>query len=129
VQLGPAVGYDLVRTSPMRLYALAGLLVNSELLLTNTDPNLNVEGLFTLFYTWDRYRHPKVDISSGFDLYPSFSVPGRVRFELYASVKYEILTDVFLNLSFYLNFDNKPVEGDTASKNDYGIVTSIGYTF
>ena len=128
VQLGPAAGYDLVRTSPLRLYSLAGILVNSEKLITLDEPTMNFEGLIAVYFSWDQYHFPKFDISSGFDLYPSFTVPGRVRFELDLSVKYEIVTDVFLNLSYYQNFDNKPSAGG-ASGNDYGVVTSLGYTF
>lgn len=128
VQSGPAVGYDIVRTSPMRLYALAGLLVNREKLLSTVDPSINLEGLVSMYYTWDRYVHPKVDISCGLDVYPSFSVAGRVRLEFDTSIKYELLTDVFINVSYYQNYDNKP-SADGFSKNDYGIVTSLGYTF
>ena len=128
VQLGPAAGYDIIRTSPMRFYTLLGLLINREQLITAVDPTINLEGLLTLNYTWDRYVHPKVDISCGIDVYPSFSVAGRVRLEFDTSIKYELLTDVFINLSYYQNYDNKP-DVDGLSKNDYGIVTSLGYTF
>ena len=128
VQLGPAAGYDIIRTSPMRLYALTGILLNREQLITVDDPSINVEGLVTMYYTWDRYIHPKVDISCGIDVYPSFSVAGRVRLEFDTSIKYELLTDVFINVSYYQNYDNKP-DADGISKNDYGIVTSLGYTF
>jgi hypothetical protein len=128
LQLGPAAGYDIVRTSPLRLYSLAGILVNSEKLITVEDPTINVEGLLSLYFNWDQYHFPKFDISTGFDLYPSFTVPGRVRFELDVNIRYEIVTDVFINLSYYQNFDNKPSAGG-ASGNDYGVVTSLGYTF
>lgn len=127
-QIGPAIGYDLVRTTPMRLYGLAGILLNQETLIEPRNESVNVEGLFSLYYTWYRYKHPKIDISSGFDFYPSLTVGGRYRIDYDISAKYEILTDVFFNLSYYLSFDSHPDEGGT-SKNDTGIVASIGYSF
>jgi hypothetical protein len=127
-QIGPALGYDLVRTTPMRLYGLAGILLNQERLIEPQDETFNIEGLFSLYYTWYRYRHPKIDISSGVDFYPSMTVGGRYRIDYDISTKYEILTDVFFNLSYYLNFDSHPDKGGT-SKNDSGVVASISYTF
>lgn len=128
IQLGPAGGYDIVRTSPMRLYALVGVLGNREELIDDGSKTTNLEGLLALYYSWDRYHFPKLDISSGFDFYPSLTVSGRIRFEFDASIRYEIFTDIFINLSYYQNFDNKP-DAAGLSKNDYGVVTSLGYTF
>ena len=129
-QAGPAVGYDLVRTSPLRIYGLGGVLFNQEQLIEPSEVSINVEGLISLYFDWYRwFRHPKIDISSEVDVYPSFTVSGRVRLEYDLSVKYEILTDVFLNLTYYQNFDSKPDDTGGSSKNDYGIITSIGYTF
>jgi hypothetical protein len=128
VQMGPALGYDIVRTSPMRFYALGGLLINKEQLYNHEDPSFNFEGLISVYFNWDRYHFPKLDISAGIDFYPSFTVARRVRMEFDTSIRYEILTDVFINLSYYQNFDNEPDAGGS-SKNDYGIVTSLGYTF
>ena len=128
-QMGPTIGYDIVRTTPMRLYSLAGVLLNQEKLIEPEEKSINVEGLFSLYYSWDRYKHPKVDISSGLDIYPSLTDLGRIRVEYDASIKYEILMDVFFTLSDYYNFDNQPSAGIGDSKNDYGIITSVGYTF
>jgi hypothetical protein len=122
------MGYDIVRTTPMRLYGLAGILLNQERLIEPQNESFNVEGLFSLYYTWYRYKHPKIDITTGLDFYPSLTVGGRYRVDCDISAKYEILTDVFFNLSYYLNFDSHPDQGGS-SKNDSGIIASIGYTF
>jgi hypothetical protein len=38
-----------------------------------------------------------------------------------------LITDLFVEISVYDSYDSKPPEeGET---NDYGIVTSLGYTF
>ena len=43
------------------------------------------------------------------------------------TLRNEIVRSVFWDLTFFSNFDNRPPEG--ASKEDYGIVTSIGASF
>jgi hypothetical protein len=98
---------------------------------TTIDSSLesyNVELLFSAQYKWFRYSDPKIDVTSGFNLYPSLSTSGRIRFEYDLSAKIEILKDVFFNITLYENFDNNP-SASNASRNDWGIITSIGYTF
>mgnify|MGYP002361991833 CR=1 FL=1 len=128
LQAGPAVGYDLVRTSPMRLYALAGILANREVKIEPADELVNLEALVSMYFYWYRYRSPKVDISTGLDVYPSLSDPGRVRAAYNISGKYEILTDLFISLTYYNNYDNR--SGDSSQpQSDYNFITSLGYTF
>jgi putative salt-induced outer membrane protein YdiY len=43
------------------------------------------------------------------------------------TLRNEIIRSVFWDLSFYTRYDNRPPEG--ASREDYGIVTSIGASF
>jgi len=53
---------------------------------------------------------------------------GRVRLDLDTRLSREIIKDFFVDLSFYLNHDNRP-PSTTAAKTDYGFVTSVGYSF
>ncbi len=128
IQSGPAGGYDLIRTTPMRLYVMAGVLVNREKLIDATETTENVEALLSLQYYWYQYRHPKVDFTTGLNVYPSFTNAGRVRLEFNINAKYEIVTDVFLSLTYYNNYDNEPGEGNS-SQNDSNFIASLGYTF
>ncbi len=127
-QAGYGVGYDIMRTNSVRLYALGGLVVNQEKTLETVDTSENLEALFTSQIKWFKYRHPKIDITSGLEIYPSLTSLGRVRIEYDLSAKYELVKDLFLNLQLYENFDSEPTEGGEA-KNDWGIITSIGFTF
>jgi len=128
VEVGLGSGYDLVRSNSQRLYGLAGLLANRERTVDSALVSNNIELLLNVSYKWFRYRQPKIDISSGFNFYPSLTTGGRIRFEYDLSAKIEILKDVFFSLTLYENFDNNP-SATNASKNDWGIITSLGYTF
>jgi hypothetical protein len=128
ISAGLGGGYDLVRSNAQRLYGLAGLLGNRERTIDSALVSVNLELLLSVQYKWFRYRQPKIDITSGFNLFPSLTTGGRVRFEYDLNAKVEILKDVFLSLTLYESYDNNPAAGN-ASKNDWGIITSLGYTF
>ena len=87
---------------------LAGLLANRESTIDSSLVSHNLEALFYLQYSWFKYSHPKIDVSSGFNLYPSLTTSGRIRFEYDRTAKIEIFKDVFFSLTFYENFDNNP---------------------
>jgi len=128
LQAGLGGGYDLVRSNSQRLYGLAGLLANRESTIDSALVSHNLEALFTVQYRWFKYNQPKIDISSGFNLFPSLTTSGRVRFEYDLTAKIEILKDVFFSLTVYENFDNNP-SATVGSKNDWGVIASLGYTF
>jgi len=127
-QGGLGIGYDLVRTNLKRFYTLGGLMVNHEKTIDSAFVSNNLEGLISLQYKWFQYRHPKIDVTSGFNYFPSFTVAGRYRIEYELNAKFEIVNDLFFSLSFYDNFDSKP-SGSSSSKNDWGVITSIGFSF
>jgi hypothetical protein len=128
IQTGLGGGYDVVRSNSQRLYGLAGLLANRERTIDSSLVSTNLELLLAVAYKWFRYRYPKIDITSGFNVFPSLTTGGRIRLEYDLSAKIEILKDVFFSLTLYENFDNNPSSAST-SKNDWGIITSLGYTF
>jgi hypothetical protein len=95
VQAGLGGGYDLVRNNSHRFYGLVGLFTNRESTIDSSLVSFNLEALFSLQYRWFKYSQPKIDISSGFNLYPSLSTGGRVRFEYDLNAKIEIFKDGF----------------------------------
>lgn len=127
-QAGLGGGYDLVRTNSHRLYGMAGVVTNQEKTIDSALVSENVELLASMQYKWFRYSHPKIDITTGFNLYPSLTTKGRIRFEYDLTAKIEILKDVFFSVTFYENFDKNP-SSESSAKNDWGVITSIGYTF
>jgi hypothetical protein len=127
-QLGVGAGYDIVHTNPIRFYALAGALVNREKPTDSISASTNYEGLVSIKFTWLQHKHPKVDISTNCNFYPSFSIAGRYRLEYNLSVKYEIFSDLFIGLTYYNDFDSKPSGGGPAL-NDWSVIFSVGYSF
>lgn len=128
LQLGVGAGYDLVHTNPVRFYLMGGILANSEKTLDTNTISTNLEGLISLKFSWLQYRHPKIDISTNIDFYPSITIAKRYRLEYDLSAKYELFKDFYLGLTFYDNFDSKPTNGGPAL-NDWGTTLSIGYSF
>ena len=60
-------------------------------------------------------------------MYPSLTESGRVRGNLDFALRHELIEDLFIEISIYDSWDRKPPED--GEKNDYGIVTGLGYTF
>lgn len=127
-QIGYGVGYDITRNNSVLFNVLGGLVANQEKTLETVKTSENLEAIFATQVKWFKYRHPKIDITSGLEIYPSLTSFGRVRFEYDLAAKYELIRDLFLNLQLYDNFDNEPIQGGRA-RNDWGIITSIGFTF
>lgn len=128
ILIGLGGGYDFVRTNSQRLYAMGGALANRERTIEEVLLSNNIELFAGIHYKWFRYRHPKLDITSGFNIYPSMTTWGRVRMEYDLAAKIEVIKDVFFGLTLYDNFDNNPSSSES-SKNDWGIITSLGYSF
>jgi hypothetical protein len=128
LMIGLGGGYDIVRTNSQRLYAVGGALANRERTIEESLQSTNMELLLGMHYKWFRYRHPKIDITSGFNLYPSMTTWGRIRLEYDLAAKVEVVKDVYVGLTIYDNYDNNP-SASSASKNDWGLITSLGYTF
>jgi hypothetical protein len=62
------------------------------------------------------------------EIIPNLTNTGRVRGEFDITLKWEIIQDLFWQLSFYDSYDSDPV-ADGAEQNDYGVTTSLGYSF
>lgn len=71
---------------------------------------------------------PELDLSTNLQIIPNLTDTGRVRAELDISLKWEIVEDLFWQLSFYDSYDSDPIVAD-AEKNDYGVSTSLGWAF
>ena len=125
---GTGGGRLLVNTNRMVLPVLAGVSVNNEWADPDGQDAFSAEGLVGFSWSLFIYHQPKTDLSFDFLTYPSITEEGRVRLDLNTRLRREIIKDFFVDLSFYLNHDNKP-RSATASKTDYGFVTSVGYSF
>ena len=76
---------------------------------------------------YSTFRFDAMTFNTSFWLYPSITSAGRVRFTLNQDLYYKFLSDFYVRLSFYDNYDNRPVVG--APSNNLGATTSFGWSF
>ena len=79
-------------------------------------------------WEWFRYDAPKLDWSASIEVIPGLMESGRVRGEVDVTLSWQIVGDFFWRLDFYDSYDNRP-QPETASKNDYGVTTSLSFDF
>lgn len=127
-QAGYAIGYDVSRTNSIRFNLMGGLLANQEKTISTAATSENLEAFLGAHFKWFKYRSPKIDITSGLEVFPSVTNIGRLRLEYDLAAKYELIKDFFLNVQLYENYDSHPSK-DANPLNDWGIITSIGFTF
>ena len=84
----------------------------------------SISGDYQLFV----YDTPKRDINIDLAVFPSLTDGGRVRTNLDIKFSWEIISDLMFQLSYWLNYDNRGADGEGETR-DYGITTSIGYTY
>ncbi len=88
----------------------------------------SIEGVAALQYELFNFGDPETDIVVSFTILPSFSDWGRVRMDLNSRIRYELFKDFFWSVSLFDQFDSEPPSEGT-ERNDFGINTSVGWSF
>ncbi len=125
--VGGGFGRYFLQTGTQELAGVAGVAVQREQ-FTDGQDRKSVEGVLGGGYDLFRFDSPEIDLSTDLTLYPSFTVSGRVRAEANIRVRYEVIKDLFYELSYLFSFDNKP-QSEGAAQRDWSVVTSLGYKF
>jgi len=125
--VGGGFGRYFLQTGSQELGAMAGIGVQREQFSDGQDKK-SVEGILTGTYDLFRFDSPEIDLATVLTLYPSFSVSGRVRAEANIRARYEIIKDLFYELSYLFSYDSKP-QSEGAAQRDWSVVTSLGYKF
>lgn len=125
--VGAGYGRYLVQTGRSLWSVTGGLAVVNEQRAGDEDAETNVEALLNTDYEFFTYDSPKTSLNASLTVFPSITDGGRVRSNLETGFRRELITDLFFELSVYHSWDNEPPE--EGEKTDYGIVTSLGYTF
>ena len=130
-------GKFLVQSQKTEFYLAPGLSVNKELETGDgedstddrlSDAGANFEALLTADYTFYRLYSPKSRIKAAATLWQGITDTDRVRGNTNITLRQEFISDLFWDLNFYYDYDSKPLQG-AAAKDDFGIVTSLGYEF
>lgn len=124
--LGAGVGRYLVRRSDTEWRAGVGLAASAEE-LTDGSRRESVELQLGTTFNIFRFDAPRMDLAASLMVLPSLSESGRVRGEAALRLRREMVEDLFLELSLYDSYDNRTVAGSRS--NDWGLATSLGYSF
>ena len=126
--VGGGGGRTLRQTNHSDIALTGGIVVSREAIANRPETDTTLEGLISLNADWFRYDDPELDFSTRMQLYPSLTRFGRLRGNLDTSLSWEFISDLSWVLSFYYAFDSDP-RAEGAERQDYGIITSIGWDF
>lgn len=124
---GAGYGRYLVQTGRTLWSLTGGAVVVNEQRAGNEAAETSIEAMLNTDYEFFTYDTPKTSLSTSLTIYPSLTEGGRVRADANVALRKELITDLFFELSVYYSWDNEPPE--EGEKTDYGLVTSLGYTF
>ncbi len=122
---GGGFGRFLIKTNSSRWSASAGLAASRELRLD--ENKTQIEGQLISEYSRYIFAPKKTDLNFSLSLYPGITQTERLRGNFDAKIRWEIIKDFTLDLTYFFTWDNQPPQG--AASNDTGVTTSIGYTF
>ncbi|MEM8562329.1 MAG: DUF481 domain-containing protein [Pseudomonadota bacterium] len=123
--VGAGLGRVFSDTFRHRLTGVAGLqVITEENKDSGSDQNLELY-LSTRFLAW-RLNTPELDVDFSLNLYPSLTESGRVRSGSDLRLRWEIIEDLFFDITAYGSYDNK---ADSNSGLDYGVTTGVGWEY
>lgn len=126
-EVGGQVGQRFVNTNRAQLETGAGLVVTDEEAV-DSESRQNVEGVLTFKYSFYAYNRPQTNVDVGLRYYPSLSEWGRQRIQFDSSLRRELWKDFFVSLNVFDTFDSEPPQAG-AARNDFGVVTSLGWSY
>ncbi len=122
------MGRDVIQNNHTILSLAGGLAYTYERFSTEDDEQDNMEVFLSSSYDVFRFDYPETDVGAFMTVYPSLTDAGRVRADIDAHIRQEIVKDFFWQLSVFGNYDNRP-PGEDTEEIDYGVVTSLGWTY
>ncbi|MDH4054771.1 MAG: DUF481 domain-containing protein [Gammaproteobacteria bacterium] len=125
-QVGAAVGRYLVQTNKNQFSVKGGLVESRESFVGDTESDTKAEGLLEFRYLHRRLI-PKASASFVSTIYPTLSDFSAFRAETDLTFRREFIDDLFFDLSVYHSYLSKPPDGSAST--DYGVTTSLGYSF
>jgi hypothetical protein len=120
-------GYRIRQSNKSLVTVIGAASVTQESYL-GQESTKNAEGYFGIDAEFFKLYSPKINIVNQFVFLPNFTTWGRLRTEFSTNLNIEVLKDFFISFTFYDSYDNRP-PSQTATKNDYGFTTGIGWSF
>ncbi len=126
--LGGGMARWLADTNSHRVSFLGGLVATREDEFDALESEDSLEAAMALSLDWFRLDDPEVDVSMTFTTFQRLSDTARTRGNLDVDLRWELVNDFFWGFSTYYSFNTKPT-GEETSKTDYGVVTTLGWSF
>jgi putative salt-induced outer membrane protein YdiY len=120
-------GRFMIQTNNSLLELVGGLSANEERYADRESNDITLEALLGARYELFTFGDREIQLTIGFDLFPSLSDTGRVRTALVASLRHELFSDFYIGLNVDATHDNRPPT--EAEKSDWNVVSSIGYKY
>jgi hypothetical protein len=136
--IGAGGGRILHQSDNSSLSLIGGLFLSredtivSDIALQNEEHLIEdyLEASVNLTWDWFRYDTPELDLTTKLQIYPNLTDTGEYRGEFEIELKWEIIEDLFWSLSIVDSYDSKVDESaGEGEKNDYSIITSVGWDF
>lgn len=126
--VGGGYGRYFLQTSTTEVAALLGLGAIREWATGEDENQQSLEGILGFDWRIFDFATPKTNLTAKVLVYPSLTESGRYRTDTSISLRREIITDFFVDLSLFQTYDSDPPDV-LAEKSDYGLITSLGYSF
>ena len=126
--LGVGADHNFVHTNHLDLAVVGGLLGAREQYTGETSATNSLEAQALVRVEAFRFDDPEIDLSSNLAVYPSLTDLGRVRGQLEARIRFEVIKKLFLGLNGFFYYDTRPPT-EAASKEDYAITVTVGWSY
>ena len=120
------LGRYLVQTNKDQLSVIGGLAITMEDVRGDEQNETFGEGVVSLAYR-HRLHEPETNITFKLNAYPLLKDLSSFRSDSELSLRKEFIKDLFFDLSVYYTYLSDPPAG--SEKDDYGLTTSLGYSF
>lgn len=127
VTVGGGMSHWLTDTSTNRISFMGGVVGIRENETDAVETETSLEAAVGLTLDWFRYDDPELDIAMNFTVFERTSGPNRTRGTLDVDMRWELASDFYWGFTTYYSFNTEPT-GDAANE-DYGVVTTIGWSF
>lgn len=128
LQAGGGIGRYLFQSATAEVSGFAGVVANQEWVTGGNADQQNLEGLLVGTWRIFQFTAPETSLAFSAGLLPSLTQSPRYRAGLDASLRREMIDDFFIDLSIWYDYDSVP-PGDVEVKDDFGVTTSLGYSF
>lgn len=120
-------GRTLVHTNKALMVAWIGISGLREKYV-GTDAGNSADAVLAWSWAIFTYGRHKTDFKVSATVLPSLTIDNRVRFNLQVDFKREFFKDFYFGIGGFETYDSSP-QGVDARKNDFGINTTLGWSF